>query len=108
MPNRRKQSKLRRVSLVIKTPARLIYEFDNISEERRVRTKKTASIIRTVKTYLGSVARVSDDLAITDILSDLRHYCDIRGMAFKKLDKAARALYLEAKTYEATWFTPAG
>ena len=108
MPNRRKSSKSRRVNLMIEVPARVISASDDMADEIRVRTSRTAGIIRTAKTYLGSVARVPDDLAITNILSNLRHYCDITGLAFKKLDKAAQALYLEEKTYEATWPIPLG
>ena len=97
MPNRRQRNKPRRVNLMIEARAGLISASDDMADEGRVRTNLTARIIRTVKPYLGSVTRVSDDLAITNILSELRHYCDCRGLAFKKLDRAACALYLEEK-----------
>ncbi len=103
MPNRKNQSKQRHTNKVIEAHGGVISEFDNIAEEIRVRTGLTAQIIGAVKPRLGSIARISDDIAITCILSDLRHYCDCRSFAFKKLDKAAHALYLEEKTYEDAW-----
>ena len=91
---------------MVEARAGLIPASDDMADEIRARTNRTAGIIRTAKTYLGSGARVSDDLAITNILSNLRHYCDCKGLAFKTLDSAARALYLEEKAYEAVWPTP--
>jgi dihydroorotase len=108
MPNTRKQSRLRVVNLMIEAPARVIFASDDMTDEIRLRTNQTGATIHAEKTILGSVASVSDDLAITNILSDLRHYCDSKGLAFKKLDKAARALYLEEKAHEAPWQTPPG
>ncbi len=54
---------------------------------------------------IGSATCISDDLAITNILADLKHYCDCKGLAFGKLQRAAYAFYLEEKAYEATWPT---
>jgi hypothetical protein len=106
MPNRRQKNKSRRVNPVAEARAGLIPASDDVADEIRARTNLTLRIIRTVKPYLGSARRVSDDLAITNILSDLRHYCDSRGLAFEKLDRAANQLYSEEKTYEAAWPTP--
>lgn len=106
--NKRRKNKPPRVNLVVKARAGLIPASDDMADEIRARTNLTARIIRTVKPSLGSATCVSDDLAITNILSDLRHYCDCRGLAFKKLNKAACALYSEEKAYEAAWPTPAG
>jgi hypothetical protein len=96
-------SNKRRNDLVREARAGMIPESDNIANEIRTRTSQTARIIRTAKTYLGSVTAVSDELAITDILADLRHYCDYKGLAFRKLHTAAHAQYMENKAYEATW-----
>jgi hypothetical protein len=96
MPNRGQQNKSRRVNLVIGARAGLLPASDDVANEIHIRTSQTADIVHTAKNHLGSVACVSDDLAITNILADLRHYCDTKRVAFKKLDKAARALYLEA------------
>ena len=108
MSNRKQMSNARRIELVREARAGLIPESDNWENERRVRTSLTLRMIRTAKTHLGSVARVSDDLAITNILSDLRHYCDCKGLAFKKLDRAAYALYSEVKSDESGWLAPPG
>jgi hypothetical protein len=93
MSNRKQTSKVRLSGLVREARAGLIPASDDLARERRLRANRTMRIIRTVKTYSGSVARVSDGLAITNIIADLRHYCDCRGLAFKKLDRAAYTLY---------------
>jgi hypothetical protein len=101
MSTRKHPNQPRLTSHKIKVPARVISASEDVADERRARTNSVARIIRTVKPLLGSVTRVSDDLAIVNILSDLRHYCDFRDLAFKKLNKAAGALYLEEKANEA-------
>lgn len=108
MLNRKRMSKARYIELVRETRAGLIPVSDDLEEEKRARTDLTARMIRAVKTRLGSVPRVSDDLAIKNILSDLRHYCDCKGLAFKELDKAADALYSEEKADEPAWLAPPG
>ena len=108
MPNKKLKTKLRRVNPVVEARAGLIPASDDMADEMRARTSLTARIVRSVKPYLGSMRRVSDDLAITNIISDLRHYCDRRGLAFNKLDRAAYALYSEEKAEEAAWLNPPG
>ena len=98
---RKQQTKKRRVHRENNVGGRLIPASDNIMNERRLRTELTRRIIRTVKPHLGSVALVSDDLAIANILSDLRHYCEFKGLAFGRIQKAAFAMYSEEKAYEA-------
>jgi hypothetical protein len=95
MPNRKQTSNAPRTNLLREARAGLIPASDDIADEKQARTNRTARIILTAKSYLGSVARVSDELAIRDILADLRHYCDCTGLVFEKLDRAAYALYLE-------------
>ena len=92
--------------LVRKARAGLIPASDDMMNEIRARTNNTARIVRMVKSHLGSIERVSEEHAITDILADLRHYCDYKGLRFKELDTAADALYLENKTDEALWIPP--
>jgi hypothetical protein len=103
MSNRRRMTNVRRIDLVREARAGLIPESDNLAEERLARMNLTERVIRSVKPYLGSLGRVSDDQAITDILASLRHYCDCKGLAFRKLDNAASALYVEEKADEAAW-----
>jgi hypothetical protein len=53
---------------------------------------------RLVKAYEKLVARSPgnwDDLAIIDILADLRHYSDSKRLVFDELDLAAYERYLE-------------
>lgn len=101
MPKRRQISKARRVDLMREARAGLIPASDDIADEKRARTNRTARIIRIVKPYSGPVARVSDEQAITNILAVLRHYCDSKGLPFRKFHTAAYALYLEDKADEA-------
>ena len=92
-----------RADLVREARAGLIPESDSIAEEVRFRTRHTARIICTAKNELGSAAAVSDEHAITNILADIRHYCDCKCLAFSKLHAAAYTLYMEDKAYENTW-----
>lgn len=108
MPKRERVRSRYRVQHVREARAGLITEFDDIADEIRVRTNRMARVIRTVKRSLGSVAKVSEEEAITDILADLRHYCDVSGMSFRKLHTAARARYVDDKTYESAWPDLAG
>src|SRR5271170_3574284 len=87
----------RRIELVREARAGLIPASDAIDAEKRARLVRASRVIRTVKPFLGSVTRVSDDHAITNILAYLRHYCDHNGLAFSKLGVEARRLYLEEK-----------
>jgi len=101
MSERRRISKTRRIDLVREARAGLIPKSDDTADEIHTRTNRTRRIIRTAKTYLGSVTRVSEEQAITSILADLRHYCDSQGLGFHKFHKSALALYLEDKAVEA-------
>src|ERR1700722_18157880 len=83
MPNRRQKDKPRSINRKARPHSRIISEADDMADEIRMRTRLTAKIIRAAKPHLGSADRLSDDLAITNILSDLRHYCDYRGIEFE-------------------------
>jgi hypothetical protein len=100
MPKRKQMSDARSIDLVREARAGLIPASDHIADEKCARMNCTARIIRTAKTYLGTVTRVSEEQAITSILADLRHYCDCKGLAFRKFHAAAYALYLEDKADE--------
>ncbi len=95
MPNRRQQKKPRWSDLVVEARAGLIPESDDIADEKRARMKRTARVVRTVKAHAKLATCGSEDRAITDILADLRHYCDCKGLPFHKLYRAAYALYLD-------------
>ncbi len=86
-----------RMDIVRKGRGGLISAYDEIADEKRARMSGTARIIRMVKPSLGSVERVSDELTITSILADLRHYCEWKGLVFRRLCTAANVLYLEDK-----------
>jgi hypothetical protein len=76
---------------VLKARAGLIPASDDIEDELDART---ACIGRAVKAYAKWECG-QDDLAITEILQDLRHYCDRKSLVFDELDAAARAHHLE-------------
>jgi hypothetical protein len=92
---KRQQSKIRHPNHVLQARAGLIPASDHIADERRARINHIARIIFTAKAQSGTVSRVSDEQAIASILADLRFYCDCTGREFKKLDRTARAQYLE-------------
>jgi hypothetical protein len=102
MPNK-KQHKLRCINLGVEARGGVNFASDSIADESRARMNCSGRIIGIMKPYLGTTSRVSDDLAITNILSDLRHYCDGKGLHFRELDKAARGLYLQEKADEGEW-----
>ncbi len=89
-----------RADLVHEARAGLIPASDCKSDEEQARVDCAASVIRVVKPRLGSVSRVSDEQAITNILADLRHYCDSKGLPFRKFKATSNALYLEDKRDE--------
>ncbi len=98
---KRVMSRARRIGLVREARAGLIPISDATVAEKQARLDRASRIIRTLKPFLGSVARVSDDHAITNVLAYLRHYCDHKGLAFSKLGTEARRLYLEEKADDA-------
>jgi hypothetical protein len=60
-----------------------------VAEEVRLRLKRTARTGRFVHSHARLSSRGSDALAIKEILADLRHYCDRKGLAFEDLDAEA-------------------
>jgi len=75
---------------VIEARTGLIPASDDIEDELDART---ARVSRTLRAYAkGTNGR--DDLAITNILEDIRHYCDSKTLSFDELDKAAYNNYL--------------
>lgn len=96
MTNRKRVTNADCEEFVREARAGLIPASADLADEVRVRTNRTARMIRIVKTHLGSARRVSDDLAIIDVLADLRHYCDRNGLVFERLAKAAFERYLES------------
>jgi hypothetical protein len=90
MPNKKQLNNARRAALVLEARAGVIFASDHILEEL---CAATARIGRTVKAYAKLMNGSSDDRAIIDILVDLRHYCDNRGLAFHELDAVAAEDY---------------
>lgn len=93
MPNKKQLNSAHRAALVLEARAGLIPASDDMADELRA---ATARIGRTVTAYAKSMKAGSDDLAIIDILVDLWHYCDSRGLAFREIDAAASEHYREA------------
>jgi hypothetical protein len=82
------------------------YASNVLAEEGRARINRMERVIRIVKTYLGSAAHVTDSQAITDLLADLRHICDYKGLAFQELERAAEELYEDENTDHGEWPSP--
>jgi hypothetical protein len=78
---------------VIEARAGLIPESDWIAEEVRARVDRTARLSRVIKSHARSLTKGSDAVAILEILADLRHYCDSKGLMFEELAGAASENY---------------
>jgi hypothetical protein len=83
--------------LVTEARAGLIPECDAIEDEMRARMKRTARVVRILKRHAGLPTCGSEEQAITDLIADLRHYCQHVGLPFHKLDRAGYVLHLEEK-----------
>jgi hypothetical protein len=95
MPSKKLSNNTRRAALILEARAGLIPESDWIVEEVRARMDRTARIGRVVKCHAKLLTRGSDAPAISEILADLRHYCDSKGLAFEELNAAACENYQE-------------
>src|ERR1700733_4740367 len=95
MTKRKQNSDSRKIDLVREARAGIIFASDALEAEKRARIRDTERMIRRTKFYLGSIALASDELAISSILAELRHYCDCRQLEFGKLETAAYELYVE-------------
>ena len=91
MPYRRELNIARREALVLAARAGMVPASDDIEDELNARTARIARAVRVYARLTGG----RDDLAITDLLKDLRHYCDNRAFEFDELDKATREHYVE-------------
>jgi len=92
MPNKKLSNNTRRVALILEARAGLIPESDWVAAEVRARMDRTARIGRVVNSR-ARLLRDSDGLAISEILADLRHYCDSKGLPFEELDASASENY---------------
>jgi len=77
--------------LVRKARAGVIPASDHIQAELNLYLTR---IGRTVRAY-AKQRHGGDALAIMDILHELRHYCDNRGLAFDELNTEAHEYYME-------------
>ena len=93
---RKRSNKPLHSALVIEARAGLIPESDWTAAEVRARTDRTARTGRAIESY-AKLTRSSRAMAVLDVLTDLRHYCDSKNLPFEKLDGDANENYeLEA------------
>jgi hypothetical protein len=85
--------KSHRAALVAEARAGLIPVSDEIADEIDALMDRTARTCRWVQAYAKLPACGSDARAITDILTDLRHYCARMGLGFHELEAAAYEQY---------------
>jgi hypothetical protein len=102
MPNGRQLRNARYSAVVLEAGAGLIPASDADDDEIRARINRTDRVAKTVKAYAKLPWSGCEGIAITEVLADLRHYCEDKGLAFRELDVAARALYLEEVEFEKT------
>ncbi|HEV2202546.1 MAG TPA: hypothetical protein VGR73_22235 [Bryobacteraceae bacterium] len=84
-------SNVRQPAHVLAARAGILFASDDIEHELNLRT---ASVSRTVSAQAKHEGG-RHDLAIIEILQNLRHYCDSKRLAFHELDAAAHKYYLE-------------
>jgi hypothetical protein len=94
MMKRKTHSDRLRANLVREARAGVIPESDHIAKEIRARMNSAARLIRTLAAKGRLATLASEDRLITEILADLRHYCDFNGLVYDKLETAAADLYL--------------
>lgn len=95
MANKKMSINKRQAALIREARAGLIPESDWIVEEVRARIKRTARVSRVITSHAKRLTRGSDVAAISEILADLRHYCDIKGLPFEELNTIACENYLD-------------
>lgn len=95
MPSMKVLVNKRQAALTLEARAGLIPESDWIAEEVRARTNRTAQVSRVVVSHAKRLTNGSVGLAITEILTDLRHYCDAKDLVFEELDAAACENHLD-------------
>ncbi len=76
---------------VLEARAGLIPASDGIENELDLRTARIGDAVRAYARRTEG----PDALAMIDMLQDLRHYCDTKGLMFDELDSVAYDYYLE-------------
>jgi hypothetical protein len=94
MPNKRPPSGPDRAALTLKARAGLVFACDHVEAELLA---ASSHIGHTVKAYAKLHKPGADDKAITEMLVDLRHYCDRKELMFDELNAAADQHYHDAK-----------
>lgn len=94
MPNRKQQKVTGRAALVAKARAGITFASDYVEAEL---VAATSSIARAIQTYAKSARPCPNDRAITDILVDLRHFCDSKRLVFNELNAVAEERYWDEK-----------
>src|SRR5579864_9529424 len=77
MPNRKRLRVADTAALIVRARAGVICASDHVAAELLA---ATSSIARTIRAHAKSAKPVPEDRAITNILIDLRHYCDSKGL----------------------------
>lgn len=102
MPNKEQLKHARAEALVRKARAGVIPASDHIEVEINARVARIARIVSVYAGLSGNCGR--DDLGVNDILQDLRHYCDSKGLALDERDRTACSCYLE-DVKESPWIS---
>jgi len=92
MPYKKTSNAATRLAIVLEARAGLAFASDHVAKELHAATSRIAPAVRTYARQTGPEHR-----AITDMLVDLRHYCDSKGLAFEKLNAEAHAHYQDEK-----------
>jgi hypothetical protein len=94
MANKKHPKVAGKAALIVEARAGVSFTSDYVGAELFA---ATSSIARALKAYVKSARPGTDDRAITDILVDLRHYCDSKGLVFEDLNAVAEQHYWDEK-----------
>jgi hypothetical protein len=108
MTKTKQKCKARQINSLRDLSGGINYASNVLAEEGLARLSRIERLIQIVKAYLGTPARVTDAQAVTDLLADLRHYCDCKGLEFSSLDEAAIEQYDDENTDQGDWPSPFG
>jgi hypothetical protein len=94
MPNNKRRKEEDREAVIARARAGIIFASDHVAAELLAATSRIA---RALEPYVKSAKLVPDDRPIREILIDLRHYCDSKGLVFDELNAAAEEEYWDEK-----------
>jgi hypothetical protein len=96
MLSKKRRSIPRSTTSIVEARAGVIFASDYVLAELDAATSRVS---RALRAHAKSTIRAGDHRAITDMLIDLRHYCDSKALAFDELNAVAEEHYWDEKAH---------